>query len=412
MHFSPKELSLVWSSLSMRSSSSRGETEEAFRFIASGGHIGKVVIQIRPEEDERVTRAPPLILEAVARPHFYRHKSYVIVGGLGGIGLELAQWMVTRGCRKLLLISRSGIRTGYQRLALKRWTDMGATVLVSTDDVSTKEGARKIIETASSFGPMGGIFNLAMVLRDALIENQTAEMYAKVCKPKVLATQSLDEVSRQQCPELDHFVVFSSFSCGRGQVGQTSYGFANSVAERLCERRVADGLPGLAIQWGPFGEVGAFYESMRSETQFFGVMPQPINSCLAVMDYFLSQKQPTVSCFVKSTMSSTQDGGEKRNLVESVARILGVKDPSKLNSSVSLGELGIDSMMGIEVKQLLEREYDVTLSMQETRQLTISQIKEIGEASLRQQPALEASTLVEIEELDQTVSSSEDRWVI
>ncbi|XP_037286488.2 fatty acid synthase [Rhipicephalus microplus] len=390
----------------------RGETEEAFRFIASGGHIGKVVIQIRPEEDERVTRAPPLILEAVARPHFYRHKSYVIVGGLGGIGLELAQWMVTRGCRKLLLISRSGIRTGYQRLALKRWTDMGATVLVSTDDVSTKEGARKIIETASSFGPMGGIFNLAMVLRDALIENQTAEMYAKVCKPKVLATQSLDEVSRQQCPELDHFVVFSSFSCGRGQVGQTSYGFANSVAERLCERRVADGLPGLAIQWGPFGEVGAFYESMRSETQFFGVMPQPINSCLAVMDYFLSQKQPTVSCFVKSTMSSTQDGGEKRNLVESVARILGVKDPSKLNSSVSLGELGIDSMMGIEVKQLLEREYDVTLSMQETRQLTISQIKEIGEASLRQQPALEASTLVEIEELDQTVSSSEDRWVI
>ncbi|XP_075725722.1 fatty acid synthase-like isoform X2 [Rhipicephalus microplus] len=303
----------------------REETEEAFRFIASGKHIGKVVVQMRPEEDERVARAPPLTLEAVARPHFYRHKSYVIVGGLGGFGLELAQWMVTRGCRKLLLISRNGIRTGYQRLALKRWTDLGATVLVSTDDVSTKEGASKIIEEASSLGPVGGIFNLAVVLRDALMENQTAEMYAEVCKPKVLATQSLDEVSRQECPELDHFVVFSSFSSGRGQVGQTNYGFANSVAERLCERRVADGLSGLAIQWGPIGEVGAFHESMHTETQFFGLLPQPINSCLAVMDYFLSQKQPIVSCFVKSTKSSTQDGGEKRNLVESVARILGAR---------------------------------------------------------------------------------------
>nr|XP_037291066.1 fatty acid synthase-like [Rhipicephalus microplus] len=151
---------------------------------------------------------------------------------------------------------------------------------------------------------------------------------------------------------------------------------------------------------------------MHTETQFFGLMPQPINSCLAVMDYFLSQKQPVVSCFVKSTKSSTQDSGEKRNLVESVARILGVKDPSKLNSSISLGELGIDSLMGIEVKQLLEREYDVTLSMQETRQLTVSQIKEIGEASQRQPPALEASALVDVEELDQTVSSPEDRWVI
>ncbi|KAH7938652.1 hypothetical protein HPB51_028830 [Rhipicephalus microplus] len=129
------------------------------------------------------------------------------------------------------------------------------------------------------------------------MENQTAEMYAEVCKPKVLATQSLDEVSRQECPELDHFVVFSSFSCWPWS--------------------------SLAIQWGPIGEVGAFHESMHTETQFFGLMPQPINSCLAVMDYFLSQKQPVVSCFVKSTKSSTQDSGEKRNLVESVARILG-----------------------------------------------------------------------------------------
>ncbi|KAL1485897.1 hypothetical protein MTO96_047180, partial [Rhipicephalus appendiculatus] len=300
----------------------REQTEEAFRFIASGKHIGKVVIKMRPEESEHVTPVPPVTLEAVACPHFYGHKSYIIVGGLGGFGLELAQWMVTRGCRKLLLVSRSGIRTGYQRLGLKRWSDLGATVLISNDDVSTKEGARKIIEKASSMGPVGGIFNLAMVLRDALLENQTEEMYADVCKPKVLGTQCLDDVSRRDCPELDHFVVFSSLSCGRGQVGQTNYGFANSVMERLCERRVAEGLPGLAIQWGPIGDVGILHEMVGGDMKFSGLLPQPINSCMAVMDYCLSQKQPIVSSFVKSSQSSTQDSKDKRDLVQSVVRIL------------------------------------------------------------------------------------------
>ncbi|XP_037572178.2 fatty acid synthase [Dermacentor silvarum] len=364
----------------------REQTEQAFRFIASGKHIGKVVIQMRPEENARTTRAPPLTLEAVARPCFYRHKSYVIVGGLGGFGLELAEWMVSRGCRNLVLVSRSGVRTGYQKLCLQRWSVLGATVLVSNDEVSKEEGARKIIEAAAAMGPVGGIFNLAMVLRDALIENQSSEMYADVCKPKVLGTQCLDDVSRSGCPELDHFVVFSSVACGRGNVGQTNYGFANSVMERLCERRVADGLPGLAIQWGPIGDVGVVHDVMGADVTVAGLMPQPINSCLAVLDYFLSQNHPVVSCFVKSSPSSTLDNRDKRDLAQSVLHILGIKDTSKMNPTISLGELGIDSLMSIEVKQLLERDYDVTLTVQEIQQLSISQLREISEACSHNSP--------------------------
>ncbi|KAH7943062.1 hypothetical protein HPB52_004879 [Rhipicephalus sanguineus] len=107
---------------------------------------------MRPEESEHVSRAPPVELEAVVHPHFYRHKSYAI-----------ADWMVTRGCHKLLLTSRSGIRTGYQRLCLRHWSERGVTVLVSSDDVCTEGGARKIIETAAAMVPVGGIFNLAMI---------------------------------------------------------------------------------------------------------------------------------------------------------------------------------------------------------------------------------------------------------
>lgn len=357
----------------------RDQAEEAFRFMASGKHMGKVVLEVRPEETPRkTTPATPLTVEAVARTCFYEHKSYVIAGGLGGFGLELADWMVHRGCRKLVLSARSGIRTGYQKLCLHRWQQVGCKVAVSKADASTEKGARQIIEDAVKLGPVGGIFNLAVVLRDALLENQTPEAYETVCKPKVDGTLRLDELSRKMCPELDHFVVFSSVSCGRGNAGQTNYGYANSVMERICERRAADGLPGLAIQWGAIGDVGVLHDTMGADVVVGGTLPQKISSCMAVMDRFLSQSHPVVSSLVKADLSAKSDGKNKQDLVQSIAHILGVKDPSSLNPNISLGELGMDSLMGVEVKQTIERDYDVALSMQEIRQLTISRLREIG----------------------------------
>ncbi|KAH7948759.1 hypothetical protein HPB49_002004 [Dermacentor silvarum] len=357
----------------------RDQAEEAFRFMASGKHMGKVVLEVRPEETPRKTApATPLTVEAVARTCFYEHKSYVIAGGLGGFGLELADWMVHRGCRKLVLSARSGVRTGYQRLCLHRWQHAGCKVVVSKADASTEKGARQIIEDAKALGPVGGIFNLAVVLRDALLENQTQEAYETVCKPKVDGTQRLDELSRKMCPEIDHFVVFSSVSCGRGNAGQTNYGYANSVMERICERRVADGLPGLAIQWGAIGDVGVLHDTMGADVVVGGTLPQRISSCMAVMDRFLSQSHPVVSSLVKADLSTKSDSKNKQDLVQSIAHILGVKDPSSLNPNMSLGELGMDSLMGVEVKQTIERDYDVALSMQEIRQLTINRLREIG----------------------------------
>ncbi|KAH6942266.1 hypothetical protein HPB50_002653 [Hyalomma asiaticum] len=364
----------------------RSQAEEAFRFMASGKHMGKVVLQIRPEEAPRKTApATPITVEAVARTGFYEHKSYVIAGGLGGFGLELADWMVHRGCRKLVLSARSGVRTGYQKLCLHRWHHAGCKVVVSKADASTEQGAQQIIEDARALGPVGGIFNLAVVLRDALIENQTPESYEAVCKPKVDGTLRLDELSRKMCPQLDHFVVFSSVSCGRGNAGQTNYGYANSVMERICERRVAAGLPGLAIQWGAIGDVGVLHETMGSDAVVGGTLPQRISSCMAVLDRFLSQNHPVVSSLVKADLSTKSDGKNTQNLVQSIAHILGVKDPSSLNPSMSLGELGMDSLMGVEVKQTIERDYDLSLSMQEIRLLTINRLREIAGA-VRSEP--------------------------
>jgi KR domain len=80
--------------------------------------------------------------------------------------------------------------------------------------------------------------------------------------PKARTTALLDTVSRKLCPQLEHFVVFSSVSCGRGNVGQSNYGLSNSIMERICEERRAEGLPALAVQWGAIGDVGLVADSV------------------------------------------------------------------------------------------------------------------------------------------------------
>ena len=135
---------------------------------------------------------------------------------------------------------------------------MGVKVLSLTDDVGSKEGATSLLKKARELGPLGGIFHLAVVLKDGLLENQTIEAFQAVSKPKYFGTMYLDQLTREKdvAKELHWFVVFSSVSSGRGNAGQANYGFANSAMERICEDRVKSGLPGVAIQWGAIGDVG------------------------------------------------------------------------------------------------------------------------------------------------------------
>ncbi|KAK8777046.1 hypothetical protein V5799_029609, partial [Amblyomma americanum] len=134
----------------------------------------------------------------------------------------------------------------------------------------------------------------------------------------------------------------------------------------------------LAIQWGAIGDVGVLHESKGTDVVVGGTVPQQITSCMTVMDRFLSQSHPVVSSLVKADLSYKSDSKDRQDLIRSIAHILGVKDPSSLKPNISLGELGMDSLMSVEVKQTLERGYDLTLSMQEIRQLTINQLREIG----------------------------------
>lgn len=122
-------------------------------------------------------------------------------------------------------------------------------MVVNTADITTHQGCKALLIESLKLGVVGGIFNLAVVLRDSILENQTCDKYLESFGPKVLATRFLDELSRVLCMRLKYFVVFSSAACGRGNAGQSNYGMANSIMERIIEKRVEDNLPGIAIQW-------------------------------------------------------------------------------------------------------------------------------------------------------------------
>ncbi|KAK9875960.1 hypothetical protein WA026_011062 [Henosepilachna vigintioctopunctata] len=351
------------------------EVVKAFHSMSSEKKNDKVLIQIQTADAQiQEDRALPQRLKGLTRFFCDPYKSYVILGGLGGFGLELVDWLVMRGAKKLILCSRKSVRTGYQIYRMSVWKSQGVVVTVSTDDISTKEGCENLMNEAEKLGTVDGIFNLAVVLKDSILENQTAEYFETMFEAKVNATEYLDEITRRRCPQLRYFVIFSSYAGGRGIVGQTNYGMANSAAERICEKRTKSGYPALAIQWGLVGDVGLLVEMQKDDEEFTieGTVQQKISNCLEVMDIFLCQKQSTVvSSMVigEKFQSVTSD-----NIVDAVANIIGVKK-NVVSPYATLAELGMDSITAVDIKQVLERKFEIFQSPQQIRSLTLTSLQ-------------------------------------
>ncbi|XP_024885108.1 fatty acid synthase-like, partial [Temnothorax curvispinosus] len=351
----------------------RNEVEAAFRYMATGKHIGKIIIKV--QEENKPLDAPLLV-----HPQYYclEHKCYVILGGLGGFGLELANWLTLRGAKNLVLTSRTGIRTGYQQSRVKLWQSYGVNVqIVTIDDNLKHEDCESILKIAEERAPVDAIFNLAVVLKDCIFQNQSPHTFEDSFKSKAWMTKKMDELSRIICPQLRHFVVFSSVSCGRGNASQTNYGMANSVMERICEKRMEEGLHGLAIQWGAIGDVGlvADMQEENKELVIGGTLQQRISSCLDTLEVFLLKDHPVVSSMVVAEKGVNISGS--MNIYETIVHIMGLKNVNTIAQNISLAEVGMDSMMAVEIKQTLEREFDVFLTAQDIRNLTFAKLKQM-----------------------------------
>ncbi|KAJ3653406.1 hypothetical protein Zmor_012660 [Zophobas morio] len=358
---------------------SANEIEKSYRYMMTGKHIGRILIKLRNEEEDSVG---PLHMMSNPRFHCDVRYTYIVIGGLGGVGLELSDWLVLRGARKLVLSSRSGIQTGYHQQRIHIWTTYGVEVKISVRDVTTERGCEDLINEATELGPVDAIFNLAVVLKDALFEDQTQETFETSLAPKARATLYLDRVTRKLCPKLRYFVIFSSLSCGRGNPGQSNYGMANSVMERICENRKREGLPAVAIQWGAIGEVGLAAKMQREnkELVFGGIVQQKISSCLEVLDVLLKHNYPVVSSMV---VTEKRQEGNSLSAAETVAYVLGIKDMKTVSHNTTFAELGMDSMMGTEIVQVLEKDFEIYVTSKDVRSLTFAKLTEMEEGKIK-----------------------------
>nr|XP_050846949.1 fatty acid synthase-like isoform X1 [Vespula vulgaris] len=340
------------------------QVETALRFMAAGKHMGKVLIKIREENE-------PINTPILAKPAYIciPNKSYIVLGGLGGFGLELIDWLILRNAQNIVITSRNGIKYGYQHMRIKLWKSYGVNIKILVGlDAADRDASELIVKTAIDQGPVDGIFNLAVSLKDSICRNQTPETFEESFKGKAWATKCLDEVTRKLCPDLRHFVVFSSVSCGRGNAGQTNYGMANSIMERICEKRVEEGLPGLAIQWGAIGDVGLVAEMQNEDKELVigGTLLQKISSCLEELNGFLVQDKAVVASMV---VAEKRNKSDMNNVVDAVLNILCIKDLKSINPRTPLPELGMDSMTAVEIRQTLEREYEIYLTVSDIRNL-------------------------------------------
>ncbi len=211
----------------------------AFRFMAQARHTGKIVV--------RHADAPPW------QPQ--RSGSYLVSGGLSGLGLQTAAWLAERGAGRLVLLGRRGA-TPEAAPVLERLCAEGVDVMAEAVDVTDEAALRAVLQRVRSAGPpLRGVWHSAGVLDDAGLLQQDDTRYARVFAPKVHGAVLLDRLTRGD--PLDCFVMFSSVAGVLGSAGQSNHSAANAVLDALAHQRVASGLPALSIDWGAWAEVGA-----------------------------------------------------------------------------------------------------------------------------------------------------------
>ncbi|NER24035.1 MAG: type I polyketide synthase [Symploca sp. SIO1C2] len=358
---------------------------EAFRHMQQAKHMGKVVISM----------AETITAEMPRQVSVKREGSYLITGGLGALGLRVAQWMVDIGAGHLVLMGRSAPSEAAQQV-INQLERAGAQVVVVSGDVSKKQDVVRILaEIDSSYPPLRGVIHGAGVLDDGVLQQMSWERFTRVMAPKVEGAWHLHTLTEHL--EIDFFVCFSSMASLLGSPGQGNYAAANGFMDALAHHRRAKGLAGLSINWGPWAEAGmAERLEHQNQTRMTAQGISPINpeQGLQVLGDLLAQEAtqvgilpvnwskffrqfpggvniPLLKAFA-SPLEQSQSGKsefmqtleatpvhELRELLmthvrSQIARVLGLTAPEQIEPRQALIDLGIDSLMAVELKNRLE----------------------------------------------------------
>jgi len=343
------------------------EVVHAFRWMAQARHIGKIVVR-------QDTGPKPLRHDA----------AYLITGGTGALGLQVAGWMAAHGAGELVLVGRSD--PDESAIALIRAMEKtGARVLLRRVDVSRKSEVERLIQEIHQSGKtLRGIVHAAGVLDDGVLTQQTWERFEKVMAPKLDGAWHLHEVTKGM--ELDFFIMFSSLASLLGSPGQANYSSANAFLDGLAHYRRSLGLPALSINWGPWqggmairpGAAGwqrsfPTLRALESEQGFeflerflHDELPAQIAAFLlrskaSVRDLESGPVHESASHTPDSTevartvaRSATLRGPELLNFLrQEVGKIMGISDATLLPPEKPLFEAGLDSLMAVEFRNVL-----------------------------------------------------------
>ena len=369
---------------------SMAEAPSAMKFMRAARHIGKIVLTNSPLETGRL-RAD---------------RTYLVTGGLGGIGCVLAGWLAERGAGAIVLNGRRDPDPeAVEAIAALR--EQGATVQVELADVTDTAAMDAMMERIdATLPPLAGVIHSVGVLSDAALTNQTWDSFRQVVWPKALGAWHLHRATMHR--DLDLFIVFSSIAGVLGNAGQANHSAANAFLDQLAGHRRALGLPGQSIAWGAWSELGEAAEQReRIEAQLEAagtgwitpqqglnaldaMVRQDATGMVASVDWqTIAENGEESSPFLEDLIATSADDAveEEESTDDLLAQLQGSQQvdaegilasflqkelqavmrlPSPPSTTVGFFDLGMDSLMSVELRNRLNRTFAGEMAVSNT----------------------------------------------
>lgn len=366
-----------------------GDARRALRFLAQGKNIGKVVLGVSEPGG--------------AQASFVRSEgAYLITGGLGGLGLATAAWLAAHGARTLTLLSRSGA-SEHARRCIDALREQGVDVHVVAGDVADGALVADLCRTIDGGNSrLKGVVHAAGVVVDAMLENVELGTLRQKLAAKVEGVVNLHAATREL--DLDFFVAYSSAAALLPSEGQATYAAANAFLDAFISRRRGQGLPGCVVNWGLWGEVGmgaALDSSVLARYAERGLAPLQPGIALRALEIALRRGAPQVlvahidwarylsrirgelpfylSHFrrdralprvVRGAMAQQLAELEperraariKQFVATELARVAALSGPEAVDCERSFSEMGLDSLLALDLRNILETQLDCSLS--------------------------------------------------